>query len=379
MFLLGFSAAFCFNSFATARERSYRSGGRAHPALPLSKIFARRMEKAETIEKPRGSPKSPRGSRPGPARAALPAGSPARPPLRTRPRRDGGMGDAGMESGALRAWGEGWRGAGTRALRRRRLCSLNRFPKRIYGWSPTSAPGGPLAAGGGAWGGGRRRWAGRGGGRGTLGRGAGPGPPRRCVPEPMNCSESARRGCAAAAGSGHDAEERAVQRGARPVPGAAGPQGGHQARLPQQEDGGDQPLAREVVRPLPKRALLLRGRAERPPRRHVHAGGLQLRASARAQGMRRGQRQGCRAGQAGTAPGPEGGGEGQPGSGRPLAPPAVPPPARPRQELLWLQGRGQEWRGWRFVCPHWWLFAAPWLLSFPLSDSTPNFSEVPRE
>lgn len=97
------------------------------------------------------------------------------------------------------------------------------------------------------------------------------------------------------------AEERALQRGARPLPGLPGPQGGHQARLPEQEGSGGEPLAREVVRPLPECALLLRGRAEQPPGGHVPPGGLQLRAGARAtQGRGRAGRGPGRAGQAGT-------------------------------------------------------------------------------
>lgn len=99
----------------------------------------------------------------------------------------------------------------------------------------------------------------------------------------------------------HHAEERALQRGARPVPGLPGPKGGHQARLPEQEGSRGEPLAREVVRSLPECALLLRGRAERPPGGHVSPGGLQLRADARAaQGRGRAGRRPGRAGQAGT-------------------------------------------------------------------------------
>ncbi|ELW70008.1 Ras-specific guanine nucleotide-releasing factor 2 [Tupaia chinensis] len=64
--------------------------------------------------------------------------------------------------------------------------------------------------------------------------------------------------------------------------------------------GGVEPLAREVVRALPECALLLRGRAERPPGGHVPPGGLQLRAGARAaQGRRGTRRRPGRAGQAG--------------------------------------------------------------------------------
>lgn len=55
----------------------------------------------------------------------------------------------------------------------------------------------------------------------------------------------------------HHAEERALQRGARPVPGLPSPQRGHQARLPEQEGSRGEPLARKVVRPLPECALLL--------------------------------------------------------------------------------------------------------------------------
>lgn len=109
-----------------------------------------------------------------------------------------------------------------------------------------------------------------------------------------------------ARGSGH-AEERALQRGPRAAPGRAGAQGGHEARLPEQARGRGEPLAREVVRALPECAVLLRGRAERPPGRALPAGGLQLRARARAPQGHRGRRGRARpAGQAGTAWGPSG-------------------------------------------------------------------------
>lgn len=129
----------------------------------------------------------------------------------------------------------------------------------------------------------------------------------------------------------HHAEKRALQRGARPVPGLPGPQGGHQARLPEQEGSRSEPLAREVVRPLPECALLLRGRAERPPGGHVPPGGLQLRAGARAaQGRCRTRRRPGRAGQAGTT-----------------RPPSQPPCLWPRhsQTLLTpeVQGSTKPW------------------------------------
>lgn len=101
------------------------------------------------------------------------------------------------------------------------------------------------------------------------------------------------------------AEKRALQRGARPVPGLSGAQGGHQARLPEQEGGRGEPLAREVVRSLPECALLLRGRAERPPGGHVPPGGLQLRADTRTTQDHRGtRRRPGRPGQAGTTHSP---------------------------------------------------------------------------
>lgn len=80
-----------------------------------------------------------------------------------------------------------------------------------------------------------------------------------------------------------DAEERPLQRRARAVPVARRAQRRHQARLPEQEDGGEQPLAREVLRPLPEYTVLFRERAERATCWDLPVGRMHLRARAGAQ------------------------------------------------------------------------------------------------
>ncbi|KAJ1209007.1 hypothetical protein NDU88_004386 [Pleurodeles waltl] len=94
------------------------------------------------------------------------------------------------------------------------------------------------------------------------------------------------------------AEERALQRGPPAAPVAARAPGGLQARDPGPAHGRGRPLARQVVRALPERALLLRERAERTPGRALPAGGRQLR-----EGPGAGPRAGGSGRQAGTGRG----------------------------------------------------------------------------